>query len=354
MPLTTILKFLSAAKFPLVIALFGLVLTVGGSNRFFRLSGAAAALMAGGATVVTLPRAHGHLAEIRQLQLGSQRREAALKTSLDMAMAEAETLAVQLTQMNAGLADFQTEKVLIAGQLETLENERRQLIYDLHEMAMTEASLANNIDDLEVKFNHELSYQLSQKRKLKSEVTQARAAFHTEIAEAQAHITGLETALTEKTELATQMLTELEAEATGTFTHFSNQAKSQNNLINDLCQQIEALKKTNTALTYKRFEGDGPDAVMGNRLIDYLAEHQMAYAAFSSGRERRSGHLKITLDLIETTLRQARESLVGMETALNLWAPPKVKIHGGRHVFTLVTERFSERGSLQSKTSKKA
>ncbi|MEL6816133.1 MAG: hypothetical protein AAFP03_15195, partial [Cyanobacteria bacterium J06598_3] len=247
MSLTTILKVLSAAKFPVAIALFGLVLAAGGSNRFLRFSGAAVALMAGGATAVTLPRAHRHLAEIRQLSAGYERREAALKTSLDMAMAEAEALAVQLRQMNAGLADFQTEKVLIAGQLETLEGERRQLIYDLYETAIAEATLANNIVDLDVKFNHELSYQLSQKRKLKSEVTQARAAFHTEIAEAQAHITGLETALTEKTELATQMLTELEAEATGTFTHFSNKAKSQDTLIHDLCQQIETLKKTNTA-----------------------------------------------------------------------------------------------------------
>ena len=57
--------------------------------------------------------------------------------------------------------------------------------------------------------------QLTQKKKAKSELTKARAKFHTDVAELQSRIEDLEGQLSEKTALASQMLTELNCDAKG-------------------------------------------------------------------------------------------------------------------------------------------
>lgn len=242
MPLTTILKFLFAVPTLRAIAVFGLVLSIGGSNRLIRQSGLSVAFMAGGAAIATGLQNEEKLMALSQQQASHERREAALKTSLDVAMAESEVLALQLMQMNTGLADWQTEKVLIAGQLGTLVTEQQQLLCELYETAAMEAK------------------------------------FHTEVVQAQARIAELEAALTAKTALATQMLTELEAEASGTFNHFTAKVSSQGKVINDLRQQIEALKKSNATLknqklTNKRFKTMASDTLVSNRMFDYLAKN---------------------------------------------------------------------------------
>lgn len=242
MPLTTILKFLFAVPTLRAIAVFGLVLSIGGSNRLIRQSGLSVAFMAGGAAIATGLQNEEKLMALSQQQASHERREAALKTSLDVAMAESEVLALQLMQMNTGLADWQTEKVLIAGQLGTLVTEQQQLLCELYETAAMEAT------------------------------------FHTEVVQAQTRIAELEAALTAKTDLATQMLTELEAEASGTFNHFTAKVSSQGKVINDLRQQIEALKKSNATLknqklTNKRFKTMASDTLVSNRMFDYLAKN---------------------------------------------------------------------------------
>lgn len=242
MPLTTILNFLFAVPTLRAIAVFGLVLSIGGSNRLIRQSGASVAFMAGGAAISTMRQQKEKITVLSNLQAGHKRREAALKTSLDVAMAESQTLTLQLMQMNTGLADWQTEKVLNAGQLGTLVTEQQQLLCELYETAAMEAT------------------------------------FHTEVVQAQARIADLEASLTEKTNLATQMLTELEAEASGTFNHFTAKVSSQGKMINDLRQQIAVLKQSNAALknqklTDKRFKTMASDNLVSNRMFDYLAKN---------------------------------------------------------------------------------
>ncbi|MEM9090505.1 MAG: hypothetical protein AAGC93_17365 [Cyanobacteria bacterium P01_F01_bin.53] len=242
MPLTTILKFLFAVPTLRAIAVFGLVLSIGGSNRLIRQSGLSVAFMAGGAAIATGLQNEEKLTALSELRARHEHREAALKTSLDVAMAESEALALQLMQMNTGLADWQTEKVLIAGQLGTLMTEEQQLLCELYETAAMEAT------------------------------------FQAEVVQAQARIAELEASLTAKTDLATQMLTELEAEASGTFNHFTAKVSSQSKVINDLRQQIEALKKSNATLknqklTNRRFKTMASEHLVSNRMFDYLAKN---------------------------------------------------------------------------------
>jgi flagellar biosynthesis GTPase FlhF len=381
MPLETLLKLLSAAKLPLAVGFFGLVLNAGGSNIFLRNTGAVVAIASAGCAVSTLSRKDDSLREIRALQQRHESETALLKSTADNALAdvaaaqraaqEQAALAEQLrqaisklhtvisqikderdrahneslelgNQINAAAAALITckgDNSTLAGELEALSEERMQLIYELYETAVTEANLSSAIAGLESQFANDSAYQLGQKKKAKSELTKALANFHTEIAEANAKIEELEAALAEKTTLATQMLAELEGDANGTFTHFSGKANAQGEIINGLKVQIDELRKTNSALIYRRFDNVGTDNMIGNRLIDFLAKHGSTYGAFHHEREGHNGRLKIWLTMIDAPLKRAQDSIDDMEAVLKLWAKPTVKVDKGMHLFMLATEQ---------------
>ncbi|MGI8933050.1 MAG: hypothetical protein ACR2FS_03150 [Phormidesmis sp.] len=381
MPLETLLKLLSAAKLPLTTGFLGLALAVGGSNLALKNVGATVALLSTGAAAATANRKDKHLKEIREMQSQFEARADAWQDSIDIAkesaaaarqaaqvqselavkskraIAELQTTLIEAkaerdqaradvaqlgSQVNAAgekLGTCHTDNSLIAGQLETLEIERVQLIAELYETAVEETQLAANISGLEKQFQGDYAYQLGQKKKLKSEVTKARANFHTQLSEAQERIAELEVALAEKTALATQMLTELEGDANGKFTHFSGKAGAQNEVINGLRVQIEELRRTSSALTLRRFDTVGTDNIIGNRLIDALAKHDSTYGAFHHEREGHNGRLKIWLTMVDAPLKRAQDCLDDLEAELKLWAKPAVKVDRGMHLFTLATEQ---------------
>ena len=240
---------------------------------------------------------------------------------------------------SANLAVCGDDKSVLAGQLESLQIERMQLIYELYETAVTEADLNNAIAGMESQFQNDVTYQLTQKKKLKSEVTKARANFHTEISEAQERIAELEAALDEKSKQAVAIVDDLSADANGKFSHFSGKANAQGEIINGLRVQIEELRKTNKALTYRRFDTVGTDNIIGNRLIDYLAQAGSIYGAFHHEREGHNGRLKVWLAMIDAPIKRANDALEDMEAELKLYAKPSVKVDRGMHLFTLATER---------------
>jgi len=388
MPSDQLLKLLSAARFPLAVGLFGLILNFGGSNALLKNAGLNISLLATGNAAATIVKRHGQLSEIRHINEQHRRQTAALETSVQSAVNDAAT-AKQAAQTQAALVEqakgvtallqttIQTlkaerdrmkeevlslsqlanttsaelvacddDKSILAGQLESLQVERMQLIYELYETAVTEADLSSAIAGMESQFQNDVAYQLTQKKKLKSEVTKARANFHTQItdaeaatAEAQERIAALESALSEKTQLATQMIGDLTTDANGKFTHFSGKANAQTEMIRSLQAQIEEYRKTTKALTYRRFDTVGTDNVMGNRLIDYLAKAGSTYGAFHHEREGHNGRLKVWLTMIDAPLKKANDALEDMEAELKLYARPTVKVDRGMHLFTLATER---------------
>ena len=305
MPLDQLLKLLSAAKFPLAVTVCGLALNFGGSNAFLRDTGLNISLLAAGTVAATVAKRNGQLSEIRQLETRHDREKAALNASVQTALNDAAT-AQQAAQTQAALVEqskgatalLQTnmqslkaerdrmkaevldlsklangltsdvatcrdDKSIIAGQLEVLEIERMQLIYELYETAVTEADLNSAIAGLESQFKNDSAYQITQKKKLKSEVTKARADFHTQIADANQRIAELEAALAEKTKLATDMIGDLTTDANGKFTHFSGKANAQTEMIKSLQAQLDEARKTTKALTYRRFDTVGTDNIMG-------------------------------------------------------------------------------------------
>ena len=198
---------------------------------------------------------------------------------------------------------------LIAGQLETLEIERVQFIYELYETAVTEADIAASIASLESRYQNDSAYQLTQKKKAKSELTKARANFHTEVAELQSRIEDLEGQLSEKTALANQMLTELNGDAQGKLTQFSGKANAQTEMIRSLQAQLDEQRKTTKALTHIRFDTVGTDNTIGNRLIDALAKAGSTYGASHNEREGHNGRLKVWLKMIDAPLKRAQDAL---------------------------------------------
>jgi flagellar biosynthesis GTPase FlhF len=279
---------------------------------------------------------------VEQLKQGMAQMQggmAEVKADCDRVKAEVLAVGSQANQATAALGTCRDDNSQLAGEIEALSEERMQLIYELYETAVTEANLSSAISGLESQFANDTAYQLGQKKKAKSELTKARANFYSELAEANAKIEELEAALAEKTTLATQMLTELEGDANGNFTHFSGKASAQGEIINGLKVQIDELRKTNSALTYRRFDNVGTDNVIGNRLIDFLAKQGSAYGAFHHEREGHNGRLRIWLTMIDAPLKRAQDSIDDMEAALKLWAKPTVKVDRGMHLFTLATEQ---------------
>ena len=230
--------------------------------------------------------------------------------------------------------------------LHDLELERTQLIAELYETAVEEVAIAENIAALEKQFENDRAYQVTQKKKIKSEWTKARADMHTQLAEANDRIDELEAALKEKTELAQSMIADLSGDANSKFTQFSGQAGAQNELINGLRAQIEELRKSNKALTFRRFDTVGTDNIMSNRLIDALAKHGSTYGAFHHEREGHNGRLKVWLNMIDAPLKRAQDALDDIEAELSLWAKPKVKVDRGMHLFTLATEKEYQKAEV--------
>ena len=380
MPLETLLKLLSAAKFPLAATFLGIVLSLGGGNTLLKNTGSSVALASFGCAAATATRKNDALAKIRQLQQRHEAETTALQKSIDGALADVATArqaaqkqAFLVEQSKGVIAQLQANIKAVAderdrvrgevlgmgeqvnaaaalgtchndrseqsGELESLQLERMQLIYELYETAVTEANLSSAITSMESQFQNDSAYQLTQKKKAKSELTKARANFHSELAEANGRIEDLEVALAEKTQLATQMLTELEGDANGSFTHFSGKASAQAEVINGLKAQIDELRKTNKSLIHRRFDTVGTDNTIGNRLIDFLAKHDSIYGAFHHEREGHNGRLKVWLQMIDAPLSRAQNALEDMEAELKLYAKPAVKVDRGMHLFTLATEQ---------------
>ncbi|MEO0770951.1 MAG: hypothetical protein AAFY72_16270 [Cyanobacteria bacterium J06649_4] len=204
-------------KFLSAIALFGLLLAVSDSNRFLQQTGRSLALFAGGAAVAGLLQTNENRPALYQL-----RRE--LQTAHEQ----------QVTDL------FATEA------------QQQQLLSELYESAIAEVSLL-------------------------TQATETKAATEAEIAQAQARIADLETALAEKTTLATEMLTELETEATSTFNQFNAKIAAQDTLINNLHRQIESLSAANAALTAqqtdKAFASIGSDPIKQHQLLNQLVNN---------------------------------------------------------------------------------
>ncbi|MEL6555457.1 MAG: hypothetical protein AAFQ63_18655 [Cyanobacteria bacterium J06621_11] len=235
------LRPLGATKQPALwgIVLIGLALSVNAPNSSLKQAGSAVALFAGGATVASLGQQDKRQIEIEQLQAHHQRREASLTTALDIAMAESETRSEQLTHIDEALVNWEREKVSMATQVDALERQQRQLLCELYEIAIAENMLYG-------------------------QTMQTQAA-------AQARIGELEAALQAKTNMATQMLTELETEATDTFNQFNAKITAQNELIQSLRQQLETLRKANAIPVDKRpdkrFVSAGKNTLSDNRVF---------------------------------------------------------------------------------------
>ena len=192
---------------------------------------------------------------------------------------------------------------------------------------------------MESQFENRSAYELTQRKKLKSEMTKARADLHTQLSEAQARIEELESSLAEKTQLATQMIDEINGEANGKLTQIGGKIGTQSEVIKALQVQLDEARKTNKALTLRKFDTVGTDNIRGNRLIDALAKRGSTYGAFHHEREGNNGRLKVWLSLVDAPLKRAQDCLEDLEAELNLWAKPSVKVDRGMHLFTLATEQ---------------
>lgn len=237
MGLIEIIKYLFQIRCLSAIAFLGLVLMIKTPDRALKQTGKAIALSASTGVVALIvqngklqeaeyAQQEKYLLELEQIQQDYKQREAALKTFLDRVMAESDMFKGRLAQMQAVLSADQNEKALAFGQLEVLEKEHRHVLYELQEMAIAAQSSA---------FIPAGGYS-------HSEVSQIQA-------EATARISELEATLAKRTQMATQMLTELETEATNTFNQFNAKVASQSEVIDSLYQQIASLKQTNAALT---------------------------------------------------------------------------------------------------------
>jgi len=257
----------------------------------------------------------------------------------DRIKAEMLAQSAQLTNAAAISAQRLKDSELLAGQLETLEIERMSLIYELYETAVTEADIAESVAKLEAQFKNDSAYQVGRKKKAKSELTKARADFHTQLSEAENRIAELETQLAEKTALAQQMIADYERDANGQLNQFGGELGNQSQVIKSLQLQLEESRKTVKALTYRRFDTTGTDNIYGNRLIDALAKHGSTYGAFHHEREGHNGRLKVWLSIVDAPLKRAQDCLDELEAELSLWAKPRVQVSRGMHLFTLATEQ---------------
>lgn len=363
----TLFKLLSSAKMPLAVAVLGLIINVAGPGDAAKNAGAALTWAGIGGSAIAATTKNKQLTEIRTLSRRYAREKELLQATANGALADAasaqQTAQTHLThlekageaiaQYQAGNAKLKAEydehansldichddNSLMAGQLETLEIERVQLIAELYETAVEEVEIKTAIDGMEQQFNSRSAYELTQRKKLKSETVKARADLHTQLSEAQERIAELEGTLTEKTQLATQMIDEINVDANGKLSQIGGKMGSQSEVIRSLQMQLEEARKTTKALTYRRFDTVGTDNVMGNRLIDALAKRGSIYGAFDNEREGNNGRLKIRLSLIDAPLKRAQDALEDIEAELSLWAKPSVKVDRGMHLFTLATEQ---------------
>jgi hypothetical protein len=367
MPLAALLKLLSSARIPLASGLFGLVLLAGGGNNVLKNLGSSLALGSAGFAAAVVSREDEDNSQLVQLQRRYDSDKAVLQRAADNSRAESiaaqkdaqqqaatiQNLSQSLSKMKAELQSTQQQatqqqqalgvcngdKSQLAGQVESLLEERMQLIYELYETAVTEVNLAGAIAGIEAQFATDSAYQVGQKKKAKSELIKARAQYHSELAEANARNAELEAALADKTQLAIQALSDVEREANGSLTQLGGKASAQNEMIKALQFNVDELRKTNTALLHRRFDAVGTDNIFGNRLIDFLAKHGSTYGAFCHEREGHNGRLKVWLEMRDAPLKRAQDCLDDMEAELKLWAKPTVKVDRGMHLFTLATEQ---------------
>ena len=135
MPLENLLKLLSAAKFPIAVGLFGLVLNFGGSNVFLRNTGASIGLLASGCAVATATRRNGSLREVERLASAHNARESALKASISSALADV-AKAQRETQQQAAIAERSKGAIAqISSQLNAVKAERDQVKADCEKLS---------------------------------------------------------------------------------------------------------------------------------------------------------------------------------------------------------------------------
>lgn len=198
------------------IALFGLLLSLSNTHRFLQQAGKSVALLAGGAVVATLIHKEDD-AKLDQLAL-----------------------------------ELQAEQEEQLARLQAMGESQQQLIDELYESAITESTLFTN-------------------------TAQSNATSQAKLEQSKARIAELETALAEKTTLATDMLTELEAEATSTFKQFNNKIAAQDELINNLHRQIESLRATNAELTARQtnnlFASIGTEPLLKQQQLSQLLKN---------------------------------------------------------------------------------
>ncbi|MEL7143876.1 MAG: hypothetical protein AAFY33_21185 [Cyanobacteria bacterium J06643_4] len=198
------------AKCLSAIALFGILLTISNTNRLLQQAGKSAALFAGGAAAATALKKRENLPEIYQW-----RRE--LQTAHEQQLSD----------------------------LFTFEEQQRQVLGELYESAIAEATLLATVSTI-------------------------TATSKTESVQNQTRIAELEAALAAKATLAAEMLSELETEATRTFNQFNAKIVDQEALIKRLYSQVESLSATNAVLTERQ-----TNEIFAHLGADPLKHHQL-------------------------------------------------------------------------------
>ncbi|MEO1622671.1 MAG: hypothetical protein AAFU53_16765 [Cyanobacteria bacterium J06632_3] len=204
-------------KFLSAIALLGLLLSVSDTPRALQQTGKSIALLASGAIAATLIQKCDRQAEVDQL---------------------ANELQVMHKYQEA--------------EIRSLDTLKQQLLGELYTAALTEATLLE-------------------------EVTQIAATSQEAREQSEARIAALEGKLAEKTAMATDMLTELESEATNTFGQFNAKIAAQDALINNLHRQIEGLRAENATLSASQTNGllskIGSGSLNHHQLLNQLVQN---------------------------------------------------------------------------------
>lgn len=180
------------------IALFGLLLAISDSKRMIRQTGRSVALLAGGGVATML------VTQNRKGVTNTRPLEKALRATR-----------VQTSELETAL--------------KTAQADQQCLLQELQETTAAESQLL-------------------------SALALAQGNAQLTATEAKSRIAELEDSLAKKTEMATQMLTDLEAEATNTFQQFNAKITAQDNVINNLQQQIAAMRAENAALSAQQTE----------------------------------------------------------------------------------------------------
>ena len=225
----------------------GLFLSWSDYNNTVKQIGTAIAFMSGGAAAAVIlqddlqeeaiqeeiennTQEEAYRFELELMQTKHRQEEASLKQLLARSQAEYDVLKRQLAQVHEVMAEDQSEKGAIFRELEVLTQEHQHVLHELH-ISVTAPTTS--------------TYQPTYTRTVQTELQQVKE-------QSQERIAQLEKALADKSALAAQMLTELEAEATNTFNQFNDKVNAQSELIRNLYEQLEQLQRENAALSKEK------------------------------------------------------------------------------------------------------